>query len=98
MCYVGKSHGKARAPEMRDWDKKFFSIVERPAKLAELSQGFERQPKLGPWGPGPALSFVIIHLATAAAAAPFAQALPPAAGPGLGPVGPAVNVAARVAR
>ena len=46
----------------------------------------------------PALSFLVIHLATAAAAAPFAQALPPAAGPGLGPVGPAVNVAARVAR
>jgi len=46
----------------------------------------------------PALMFLIVHLATAAAAAPFAPAVPPAAGPGLGPVGPAVHVAARLSR
>lgn len=46
----------------------------------------------------PALSFVIVHLATSAAAIPFAQAVPPAAGPGTGPVAPAVSIAARIAR
>ena len=46
----------------------------------------------------PALMFLIVHLATAAAAAPFTAAVPPAAGPGLGPVAPAVQVAARLAK
>ena len=46
----------------------------------------------------PALMFLLVHLATAAAALPFSPALPPPSGPGLGPVGPAVNVAARLAR
>jgi hypothetical protein len=46
----------------------------------------------------PGLAFLIVHLAAAAAALPFAPALPPAAGPGLGPVAPAVNVAARLSR
>jgi hypothetical protein len=44
----------------------------------------------------PALMFLIVHLATTAAAAPFTPAVPPAAGPGLGPVGPAVQIAARL--
>ena len=46
----------------------------------------------------PALSFLVVHLATSAMAAPFSQAAPPAAGPGLGPAGPAVNLAVRAAR
>jgi hypothetical protein len=46
----------------------------------------------------PGLMFLLVHLATAAAAAPFAPAVPPSAGPGLGPVGPAVHVAARLAK
>lgn len=46
----------------------------------------------------PTLMFLIVHLATTAAAAPFTPAVPPAAGPGLGPVAPAVQVAARLAR
>lgn len=46
----------------------------------------------------PGLAFLIVHLATAAAAVPFAQAVPPAAGPGTGPVAPAVSIAARIAR
>jgi len=46
----------------------------------------------------PGLMFLIVHLATAAAAAPFAPAVPPTAGPGLGPVVPAVNIAARLSR
>ena len=44
----------------------------------------------------PALMFLIVHLATTAAAVPFTPAVPPAAGPGLGPVGPAVQIAARL--
>ncbi len=46
----------------------------------------------------PVFCFLVVHLATTAAAAPFAPAVPPPSGPGAGPVGPAVNVAARVAK
>ena len=46
----------------------------------------------------PGLMFLIVHLATAAAAAPFSQAVPPAAGPGLGPVAPAAQAAGRLAK
>ena len=46
----------------------------------------------------PGVAFLIVHLATAAAAMPFTQAVSPPAGPGLGPAGPVVNVVARVAR
>jgi hypothetical protein len=46
----------------------------------------------------PALAFLIVHLATAAAAIPFAAAVPPAAGPGSGPIAPAAAIASRVAR
>ena len=41
----------------------------------------------------PALSFLVVHLATAAAAAPFSQAVPSPSGPGLGPAGPVVKAA-----
>jgi hypothetical protein len=40
----------------------------------------------------PAISFLIVHLATKAAALPFSQAVPPPSG---SPIGPAVNVALR---
>ncbi|HLF92132.1 MAG TPA: hypothetical protein VJB14_01615 [Planctomycetota bacterium] len=43
----------------------------------------------------PAISFLVVHLATAAAAMPFAQAVPPPAGAGVGPAGAAVTVALR---
>ncbi len=46
----------------------------------------------------PAITNGLVHLATAAAAIPFAQGVPPAAGAGLGPAGPVVNVAARLGR
>jgi di/tricarboxylate transporter len=46
----------------------------------------------------PAVSFLIVHLAATAAAIPFAAAVPPAAGPGSGPVAPAAAVASRAAR
>ncbi len=46
----------------------------------------------------PALAFMIVRLAGAAAAIPFAPAVPPAAGPGLGAAGPVVNVTARMIR
>lgn len=46
----------------------------------------------------PALAFLVVHLATTAAAIPFASAVPPAAGPGSGPVAPAVSIASRVAK
>ena len=46
----------------------------------------------------PALAFAIVHLAASAAAIPFAAAVPPAAGPGSGPIAPAAAVAARIAR
>jgi hypothetical protein len=46
----------------------------------------------------PAVAFLIVHLAATAAAVPFAAAVPPAAGPGSGPVAPAAAVASRVAR
>lgn len=46
----------------------------------------------------PTLMFLVVHLGTAAAAMPFAAAVPPPAGPGSGPVAPAVNVAARIAK
>jgi hypothetical protein len=46
----------------------------------------------------PAISFAIVHLATSVAALPFAPAVPPPAGPGLGPLGPVLNVAARLAK
>jgi hypothetical protein len=46
----------------------------------------------------PAITYGVVHLATAAAAIPFAQGVPPAAGAGLGPAGPVVNVAARLGR
>jgi hypothetical protein len=46
----------------------------------------------------PAIAYGVVHLATAAAAVPFAQGVPPAAGAGLGPAGPVVNVAARMGR
>jgi hypothetical protein len=46
----------------------------------------------------PAIAFLVVHLAEAAAALPFAPAVPPAAGAGLGPAGPGINVAARVAK
>ena len=46
----------------------------------------------------PALAFLVVHLATTAAAMPFAQALPPAAGAGLGPAGPVIHAAARAGR
>ena len=46
----------------------------------------------------PALMFLSVHLATTAAALPFTPAMPPPSGPGLGPVAPAVNVAARLAK
>lgn len=46
----------------------------------------------------PALAFLVVHLAGTAAAMPFAQALPPAAGAGLGPAGPVIHAAARAAR
>jgi hypothetical protein len=39
-----------------------------------------------------------VHLAASAAAMPFSPAVPPTAGPGLGPAGPLVNVSARLAR
>jgi hypothetical protein len=41
----------------------------------------------------PGFMFLIVHLATAAAAAPFSAAVPPPVGPGLGPVAPAAHVA-----
>lgn len=43
----------------------------------------------------PAISFLVVHLATAAAAMPFAAAVPSPAGSGLNPAGAAVNVAIR---
>ncbi len=46
----------------------------------------------------PALAFAIVHLGVSAAAIPFAAAVPPAAGPGSGPVAPAAALASRVAR
>ena len=46
----------------------------------------------------PAIAFLIVHLASATAAMPFAQAVPPAAGAGLGPAGPVVHAAARIGR
>jgi hypothetical protein len=46
----------------------------------------------------PAVMFLIVHFAAAAAALPFAPAVPPPSGPGLGPVAPAAGVAARLAR
>jgi hypothetical protein len=46
----------------------------------------------------PGVMFLIVHLATAAAALPFSQAVPPPAGPGLGPVAPAASAAGRLAR
>ncbi len=46
----------------------------------------------------PALSFLLVHLAASAMAAPFSPALPPPSGAGLGPVGPVVGAAARLAR
>jgi hypothetical protein len=46
----------------------------------------------------PALTFLVVHLATAAAAMPFSAAVPPAAGPGSDPIAPAVGIAARVGR
>ena len=46
----------------------------------------------------PALTFLIVHLATTATALPFAPAVPPPAGPGLGPVAPVLNVASRLAK
>ena len=41
----------------------------------------------------PAIAFLIVHLAATATAMPFQQALPAPSGPGLGPVGPALQVA-----
>lgn len=46
----------------------------------------------------PALAYMVVHLAGSAAALPFAQAMPPAAGAGLGPAGPVVHAAARAGR
>jgi hypothetical protein len=46
----------------------------------------------------PAIAFLVVHLAASAAAMPFSPAVPPTAGPGLGPAGPLVNVSARLAR
>jgi hypothetical protein len=46
----------------------------------------------------PGLAFLMVHLAAKAAALPFQQAVPGAAGPGLGPVGPALRVAAVAAK
>jgi hypothetical protein len=46
----------------------------------------------------PGVMFLIVHVAAAAAALPFAPAVPPPAGPGLGPVAPAASAAARMAR
>lgn len=46
----------------------------------------------------PALAFMIVRLAGAAAAIPFSQAVPAPAGPGLGAAGAVVNVAARMAK
>ncbi len=46
----------------------------------------------------PAVAFLAVHLAARAAAMPFQQAVPPPSGPGLGPVGPVVQVASRLAR
>jgi hypothetical protein len=46
----------------------------------------------------PGVMFLIVHLAAAAAALPFSPAVPPPAGPGLGPVAPAASAAARLAR
>ena len=46
----------------------------------------------------PAIAFLVVHLATAATAMPFAPAVPPTAGPGLRPAGPLVNVSARLGR
>jgi hypothetical protein len=46
----------------------------------------------------PAIAFLVVHLASSAAAMSFAPAVPPTAGPGLGPAGPLVNVSARLGR
>ena len=46
----------------------------------------------------PAICFLVVHLATAAAAMPFAPAVPPPSGPGLGPAGGMVHMAARAVR
>jgi hypothetical protein len=46
----------------------------------------------------PAIAFLVVHLASTAAALPFAPAVPPAAGAGLGPAGPVIHAAARAAR
>jgi hypothetical protein len=46
----------------------------------------------------PALAFLVVHLATAAAAVPFSPAVPSAAGPGLGAAGPVINVTARLVK
>jgi hypothetical protein len=46
----------------------------------------------------PANAFLVVHLATAAAAVPFSPAVPSATGPGLGAAGPVINVAARMVK
>ncbi len=44
----------------------------------------------------PAIAFLVVHLASAAAALPFTPAVPPAAGAGPVGAGPVINVAARM--
>ncbi len=46
----------------------------------------------------PAASYLVVNLAVSAAAFPFSAAVPPPAGPGLGPIGPALQVAGAAAR
>jgi len=46
----------------------------------------------------PSVMFLVVHLAAAAAALPFSPAVPPPAGPGLGPLAPAASAAVRLAR
>jgi hypothetical protein len=46
----------------------------------------------------PGLAFLVVHLAATAAALPFRDAAPAPAGPGLGPVAPALNVVSRLSR
>ncbi|HEX7896738.1 MAG TPA: hypothetical protein VF950_03205 [Planctomycetota bacterium] len=46
----------------------------------------------------PAICFLVVQMGATAAAMPFAQAVPPPSGPGLGPAGAVVGVALRAAK
>lgn len=46
----------------------------------------------------PGVAFLVVHLAASAAAMPFSAAVPPPAGPGLGPAGGGLRIAGSLAR